>query len=35
VDDAPDPADGGTDEALLKVAADQLEEEAAPFYQIT
>jgi hypothetical protein len=35
MDDAPDPADGGTDKALLKIAAHQLEEEAAPFYQIT
>jgi heat shock protein HspQ len=35
VDDAPDPANGGTDESLLKIAAHQLEQKAAPFYQIT
>jgi hypothetical protein len=34
MDDAPDPADGGTDESLLKIAAHQLEQKAAPFYQI-
>jgi hypothetical protein len=31
----PDPPHGGADEALIEIAADQLEEEAAPFNQIT
>jgi len=34
MDEAPDPPNGGTDEALLKVAAHKLEEQAAPLDQI-
>jgi len=30
----PDPTDGGTDVALLEIAPYELEEQAAPLYQI-
>ena len=32
---APQPSDGRADEALLEIAADQLEQQAAPFDQIS
>jgi hypothetical protein len=35
MDEPPDPPDGGTDEALLEIAAHELEEQAAPLNQIT
>jgi hypothetical protein len=34
LDEAPDPAHGGTNEALFEIAAHQLEQQAAPFHQI-
>jgi hypothetical protein len=34
MDQAPDPTDRRTDEALLKIAPDQLREQAALFHQI-
>ena len=34
VNQAPDPAHGGTNEALFEIPAHQLEQQAAPFHQI-
>jgi len=34
MDEPSDPPYGGTDEALLEIAAHQLEEQAAPLHQI-
>jgi len=34
MDQAPDPANSRPDEPLLKIAPDQLEEQAAPLHQV-
>src|ERR1051325_2466332 len=34
MDQAPDPADSGSDESLFEIPANQLEEQTAPFHQI-
>jgi hypothetical protein len=34
MDEPPDPAYRGTDEALLEIPAYELEQQAAPFHQI-